>query len=79
MSKKKEPYNCSLSMLGMTVMVILTHGQGRTGTVVNEWDDALQMELRETHKLGIIYKAQIAEIWTEIDGPGATAEGGITE
>ena len=79
MSKKKEPYNCSLSMLGMTVTVILAHGQGRTGTIVNEWDDALQMELRETHKLGLVYKSQIAEIWTEIDGAGATIEGGITE
>ena len=72
MSKKKEPYNCSLSMLGMSVMVILVHGQGRRGTVINEWDDALQIELRETHKLGIIYRSQIAEIWTEIDGPGMT-------
>ena len=72
MSKKKEPYNCSLSMLGMTIMVILSHGQGRTGTVINEWDDALQVEEIETHKLGIIYRAHITEIWTEIDGPGAT-------
>ena len=72
MSKKKEPYNCSLSMLGMSVMIILGHGQGRSGTVINEWDDALQVEEIETHKLGIIYKSQIAEIWTEIDGPGAT-------
>ena len=72
MSKKKEPYNCSLSMLGMTVTIIPTHGQGRKGTVINEWDDALQVEEFETHKLGIIYKSQIAEIWTEIDGPGAT-------
>ena len=74
MSKKKEPYNCGLSMLGMVVVIIPAHGQGRRGTVINEWDDALQMELRETHKLGIIYKSQIAEIWTEIDGPGATQE-----
>ena len=71
MSKKKEPYNCSLSMLGMIVTIIPTHGQGRKGTVINEWDDALQVEEIETHKLGIIYKPQIAEIWTEIDGPGA--------
>ena len=71
MSKKKEPYNCSLSMLGMIVTIIPTHGQGRKGTVINEWDDALQVEEFETHKLGIIYKAQIVEIWTEIDGPGA--------
>ena len=79
MSKKKEPYNCGLSMLGMVVVIIPAHGQGRRGTVINEWDDALQMELGENHKLGIIYKSQIAEIWTEIDGAGATIEGGITE
>ena len=71
MSKKKEPYNCTLSMLGMVVTIIPIHGQGRKGTVINQWDDALQMEEFETHKLGIIYKSQIAEIWTEIDGPGA--------
>ena len=79
MNKKKEPYNCSLSMLGMTVMIIPVHGQGRKGKVVNEWDDALQVEEFETHKLGIIYKSQIAEIWTEIDGAGATIVSIYTE
>ena len=79
MSKKKEVNDCPLSMLGMTIMVILSHGQGRTGTVINEWDDALQVEEIETHKLGIIYRAHITEIWTEIDGPGATAQGEVTE
>ena len=79
MNKKKEPYNCSLSMLGMTVTIIPVHGQGRKGKVVNEWDDALQVEEFETHKLGIIYKSQIAEIWTEIDGAGATIVSIYTE
>ena len=72
MSKKREENNCSISVLGMTVIIVPANALGRKCTVINEWDDALQVEEFETHKLGIIYKSQIAEIWTGIDGPGAT-------